>query len=548
MATSRRSFLAHAIASAAALPLGRRAPSFAAVGAEAPDLPLLTDQQLGHLRHIERLAFLPDGEWAMMGSSDPGQEDLTSYRYQLAQMAYAVGLTHYHRLPAAPGLFRKTFDRLIHKMLRREAWGYWRETSRSGPRLDPGLKVLRDGWTDPVKSENIMYSGHLHAMVGMYATLFDDDKYDTKGSLTFRYDPIFYGFGPETYEYDHASLNQVIYDQMVASGWHGIPCEPNNVFIVCNQFPILGFRFFDLRKGTNLAAEATAGYRAAWERKGMHDTHGNVISTWMVRQNHKVDAFSGGFDAWAGSAMNAWNRDEVRSRYPGRLAEWTERRPDGLVTLRSPRGVIAAREARAAGRPAPPADRAFPWRTPDLGYLAMWISEMGDTETLRGLLAHADRYMNPTWDRGAFYYPRNDTPNDDAGNMTFMDPVTGNAMLAYSRLNVGDGIWSLYNRPFGPEHFGQPALEGVVGDADVLGARFVAERQVLQLAVRSRGGRPAQAMLHLANVPTDRAWVARYDRKVIATSGQGRREGAVRLTVPLTARITRLELEITDSG
>ena len=142
--------------------------------------------------------------------------------------------------------------------------------------LDPGLKVLRDGWTDPVKSENIMYSGHLHAMVGMYATLFNDDKYDAKGSLTFRYDPIFYGFGPETYEYNHASLNQVIYDQMVASGWHGIPCEPNNVFIVCNQFPILGFRFFDIRKGTNLADQATAGYRAAWEKKGMLDAHGHV--------------------------------------------------------------------------------------------------------------------------------------------------------------------------------------------------------------------------------------------------------------------------------
>ncbi|MBK6458017.1 MAG: hypothetical protein IPF87_18340 [Gemmatimonadetes bacterium] len=548
MSTSRRDFLTGAIASAAFLPLVRGTSSLARAMAPEPELPLLTEQQLGHLRHIERLASLPDGEWAMMGSNDPGQEDLTAYRYQLAQMAYAVGLTHYHHLPAAPGLFRKTFDQLIHKMLRREVWSYWRETSRSGPRLDPGLKVLRDGWTDPVKSENIMYSGHLHAMVGMYATLFNDDKYDAKGSLTFRYDPIFYGFGPETYEYNHASLNQVIYDQMVASGWHGIPCEPNNVFIVCNQFPILGFRFFDIRKGTNLADQATAGYRAAWEKKGMLDAHGHVISTWMVRQDHKVDAFSGGFDAWAGSAMNAWNRDVVRARYPGQVVEWIERRPDGLMTLRSPREVMATRAARDAGRAAPPPDRTFPWRTPDLGYLAMWISEMGDAETLRGLLGYADRYMNPTWDRGALYYPRHDRPYDDAGNMTFMGPVTGNAMLAYARLNVGEGMWSLYNRPFGPEHFRQPALEDVSGDVDVLGAKFDAERQVIQLALRSRGGRPAQATLHVANVPTNRSWVARHDRKVIMTSGQERRDDRVRLTIPLTSRVTRLELEITGSG
>lgn len=545
MSTSRRDFLAHAIASAAALPLVRGTPSLAWGRTDVTELPLLTDLQLGHLRHIERLAFMPDGEWAMMGSSDPGQEDLTSYRYQLAQMAYAVGLTHYHHLPAAPGLFRKTFDQLIHKMLRREVWSFWRETSRSGPRLDPDLKVLREGWTDPVKSENIMYSGHLHAMVGMYATLFNDDKYDAKGSLTFRYDPIFYGMGPEVYAYDHASLNQVIYDQMVASGWHGIPCEPNNVFIVCNQFPILGFRFFDLRKGTRLAAEATAGYRAAWAKTGMHDPHGNVISTYMVRQEKKVDAFSGGFDAWAGSAMNAWNRDEVRARYPGRIAEWMERRTDGLVTLRSPRDVAAAREAKAAGRAAPAPNGKFPWRTPDLGYLAMWISEMGDAETLRGLLAYVDRYMNPTWDRGALYYPRHDTPYDDAGNMTFMDPVTGNAMLAYARLNVGDGLWSLYNRPFEAEHFRQPALEGVTGNTDVLGARFNPARQVLQLALRGRGGQPAQATLQVANVPANRSWVARHDGKAIATSERDRREGPVQLTVPLGSGITRLELELT---
>lgn len=544
MSASRRDFIASALASTAALPLVRQTAGFDSIDAAPADLPILTDQQLGHLRHIERLASLPDGEWALMGSSDPGQEDLTAYRYQLAQMAYAVGLTHYHHLPAAPGIFRNTFARLIHKMLRREVWSYWRETSRSGPRLDPGLKVLREGWTDPVKQENIMYSGHLHAMVGMYATLFDDDRFDAKGSLTFRYDPIFYGFGPEVYEYDHATLNQVIYDQMVASGWHGVPCEPNNVFIVCNQFPILGFRFFDLRKGTSLADAATTGYRAAWSKKGMLDGHGHVISTWMVRQDHKVDAFSGGFDAWAGSAMNAWNRDEVRARYPGQAAEWLERRPDGLITLRSPRTVAAARAARAAGTPPPPPDRAFPWRTPDLGYLAMWISEMGDTETLRGLLGYADRYLDPTWDRGALYYPRNDQPNDAAGNMTFMDPVTGNAMLAYARLNVGDGLWSLYQRPFSREHFKAPALEEVSAGTDVLGARFDAGRQVLRLALRGSGGKATRAAVRVANVPPESSWVARRDGQPIATSQAGRTDEFVRLSVPLSSRTTRIDLAI----
>jgi hypothetical protein len=64
-----------------------------------------------------------------MGALDPGQEYLSAYRYQLAHMAYALGLAHYHRLPGAPCVFKTTFEKLIHKMLRREVWGYWRETS-----------------------------------------------------------------------------------------------------------------------------------------------------------------------------------------------------------------------------------------------------------------------------------------------------------------------------------------------------------------------------------------------------------------------------------
>ena len=175
----------------------------------------------------------------------------------------------------------------------------------------------------------------------------------------------------------------------------------------------------------------------------------------------------------------------------------------------------------------------------------MWVSEMGDTETLRGLLAHADRYMNPTWARGAFYYPRNDQSYDADGNMTFMDPVTGNAMLAYARLNVRDGMWSLYNRPFTPTHFREPALEGVTGDADVLGARFVVERQQLQLAVRGRGGKGAQATLLVANLPTDRAWVARHEGRVVARSGGERRDPLVRIPVRLTAATTRVEVALT---
>ena len=58
--------------------------------------------------------------------SGTGQDDFGGYRFQLAYMIYALALAHRHRLPAAPGLFRPTFERLIEKMLLPEVWLYWR--------------------------------------------------------------------------------------------------------------------------------------------------------------------------------------------------------------------------------------------------------------------------------------------------------------------------------------------------------------------------------------------------------------------------------------
>jgi hypothetical protein len=85
--------------------------------ARTNDALLLDDKQVGHIRRIRNLAAqLPDDWSGMMGRSSL-QEDFGALRFQLAYMAYALGLAHVHRLPAAPAVFRKPFDQLITKML-----------------------------------------------------------------------------------------------------------------------------------------------------------------------------------------------------------------------------------------------------------------------------------------------------------------------------------------------------------------------------------------------------------------------------------------------
>ena len=91
-------------------------------------------------------------------------------------------------------------------------------------------------------------------MVSLYSVLFNDDEFDEEGALTFHWDPIFWGMGPETFKYTRSSLQQTILDEMERENWIGVCCEPNNVFVVCNQFPVRSVSSTCSRRKTNISA------------------------------------------------------------------------------------------------------------------------------------------------------------------------------------------------------------------------------------------------------------------------------------------------------
>ncbi len=471
---------------------------------DAANMPLLTREQVGHLRHIRNLASQPDGEWTHMGIMDPGQEWVTAYRYQLASMAYTLGLAHFHRLPAAPGAFRRDFQNLMRKMLRYDVWSYWEHTSRSSTFLDPDIESLREPWRDPVVKENIMYSGHVHAMAGMYGVLFDDDLYEKPGALTMSFRPIFQS-GAEEYPYDFGTLNHNLYWQMVESGYLGIPCEPNCVFLVCNQFPILGFRFHDHRKGTKIAEEVTRSYEAAWRQQGWLTESDEFVTFMRVRQNDLI----GVSNPWTASVMNAWNRDFVRGLFPMQVEHAFDECEPGILMPR-PR----PEEADADGR--------FAAGHPILGLDAMWLSEMGDQERLDALLKYADTFLSPTWEKGGLFYPRNDAVYNEDGRYVHMDPWVGNALIAYARLNVPDGLHQLYQQPWDKDHFSKPNLSDVSANADVLRAAYLDEDDTLLLTLAADNGqeKSAEVDFTIANIlSAGRPWVLERDGSEIARGG-----------------------------
>jgi hypothetical protein len=122
-------------------------------------------------------------------------------------------------------------------------------------------------------------------------------------------------------------------------------------------------------------------------------------------------------------------------------------------------------KAEISNAPAPP----FPYTKPCFGYVTQWLSELGQTELLTGLLAYADEELCPTWENGGLYYPRNDTPfvfpekdDGEGAKWTHISPFCGNAAIGYSRLNVKDGQRVMYERPWTREHLAStPYIDGL---------------------------------------------------------------------------------------
>ena len=343
-------------------------------------------------------------------------------------------------------------------------------------------------------------------MTLLYNVLFDDARYARPGAITFEHWSYFWGGDGHRFDYDQNSLNEHLYWKMVESGYLGVACEPNCVFQICNQPAILGFRMHDLLTGGDLAEEVTRGYERAWAQFGRlgENGHYNVMLSEDTRAVRSNVAQAPWVDAWCGALMNMWNGDFVRAHYPAQLADLLLREPDGTLSVKSaPRMPVNG--------------HAVFNDDSDFGWVAAWASEMGDGETLNGLLRHADRHMAPRWRDGGLYYPRNDVAEDAAGHRTLVEPMTGNVLLGYARLNVRDGLQGIYRRPWSTTHFEEPAIVEVGRGIDVLQARFESTSHSLLFVLQARADRPpAEAWVVLGHLNGRGRWTLMFESHVVA--------------------------------
>jgi hypothetical protein len=257
---------------------------------------------------------------------------------------------------------------------------------------------------------------------------------------------------------------------MAEQGFLGVACEPGLIFQICNQPNMIGFRLHDLIYGGSLSSDAEKGYVAAWKEFGMVDEQGNFKTLVMVNSRTPVTVDNSLMNCWLMTLLHSWNPEIVERQYPILMRRFLRDGPEGTKWVKPARDV-------------PDDDEELMLPVNDFAWAACAASEVGDTETLDGLLGYADLMLNPAWRDGGYYYKRRDANFDENGYFIGMDSAAGNALLHYARLNVKDGLNLLYAGPLDDAHFAQPALIDLPEDVDVRRAVFDRDRQALAITL-----------------------------------------------------------------
>jgi hypothetical protein len=390
--------------------------------------PSLSIKELGHVQFLVKLAQQPPGDWSYMGGREEGQEGMEAYRYQLGYMAYALAFAQYHKTPAYRELYQKALDNLIQKMVRKDVWYYWENTSKGFTVTDPPQRGRGLGWIDPVVEKNIMYSGHLINMVELYQMLYRDDKYDKPKSITFRWN-LFEKLR-NIFEYDGNKLAAVLHEQFMENPLHMIECEVGLAFPVCNQHPLLGLILYDHNHGTNLAAPVKDLMMKTFTEKGLLDpATQDFLQFYMIDQGKAIGPPSPVNNASVGMPMHAWKTELIEKLYPIH-AKKVEFAKDGTATVGGDEGFGPTSVPGFAG----------------------YAKEMGDEKTAGKLIAWMEKNCSPQWMGNKYFYPRNDEKKISASFNTY---------AAVAELNVKNGVWSIYNRPWNDSYFTQPFISGV---------------------------------------------------------------------------------------
>ena len=272
------------------------------IGTEYLDL-ALTDKQLALVNYFANLTILQISSnktnswkgWENNYYND--QRFLDAVRYPLAFIGYAISSVVY-KTPNYRELVIDIIDNVIQRLVEENQYKYieiyWKN-SKSFP--------------DPVFSENIMYSGHLAMLISLYESISGNLKYSSDGW-------VFKWNGENRFHYNTKKLMDALFRQVVDDETGGVACEPNSIFVICNNHHRIAFNLYDKIHKTN------------------YSRSNNKWEDWLIRHGRAPDNLpnedyryfriiyykpihawiplygTSGNDAWALTFMNSWIKNK----------------------------------------------------------------------------------------------------------------------------------------------------------------------------------------------------------------------------------------------
>lgn len=371
----------------------------------------------------------------------------SALRYQLNFIAYALAMAQYTRTPAFTGYLAEAQRNAIRKMCDKRVWGYWATESLIG-------YARRE--TDPIRHANVMYSGYLGVMLGLYETLNADPTFDRPGSLSLRWS------SNRVHEYDFARLCRAIRRNMLArADCPQYACEPHLIYPICNVFAFNTLVMHDRLHGTALTGDLVDRIRHSYLHDGWRLRNGRFIPGRLgpsITISRPVLGYDAGMVAWLNAMMPDLARDT-----------WTTLR-DRFVDFDGP-------HVRLRGSPRTRVDLGnYNVRNGDgmtRIFVATAAAEMGESDLAAALVRSMhDRY-------------RVDERNG-ARRFAGVSTVT-NAHHALARFNRRDGLRDLILGTVPPEWRTGPVLD-VAPYPDVLVAKAVTDGSALELVLRPGDG------------------------------------------------------------
>lgn len=218
--------------------------------------------------------------------------------------------------------------------------------------------------------------------------------------------------------------------------------------------------------------------------------------------------------------MNSWNSKAVRALYNQSTLGYITK-IDGKIELQQTQVAGAFRKLVLID--SEPADSAetlkkartiakkeiavtqahMPYQTISWGNFSQMLSELGKKEELTAIQQYADSHLNPTWENGGLFYPRNDTVFDEDDNMVHMEPHSGNCGIGYGRLNVEDGQKKIWENPWTRETLAnRPSIEGIMltDGFDFLRGTWDEARKAVIVTLKPWQDGVKEVTLHVANL------------------------------------------------